>query len=232
MDTLSLKANKRERLGKALDKLRKEGFIPAELYGSGVDNVHLSVDQAEFLKVYKEGGENTIVNVSFDGDTRPVLIHDVQVDPISLDVLSIDFYQVDLTKKVTTHVPLEFVGTSHAVDELEGVLIKSLDEVEIEALPNNIPHSIEVDISVLDEFGKSITVADLKAGADFEITTDGEMTVASVSEPREEEEEVVEEMSVEDIEVEGEKKDDEEGGEGEADSEAPEGGEDVQEKPE
>ncbi len=213
MQTLELKAQKRAGFGKKTKKLRQEGFVPAELYGKGVENIHLTLNGPEFEKVYKEGGENTIVNIQVDGETRPVLIHDVQIDPVSQQFLAVDLYQVNLDEKITTNVPLEFVGESHAVEELEGVLIKALDEVEIEALPMNIPHSIEVDISVLDDFHKSITVADLKVTGDFVIKTDPETGVASVAEPREEEEEPTEEMSVEDVLVEGEKK--EEGAEGE-----------------
>jgi len=171
MQTLELKAEKRDILGKGVSALRDKGFVPAELYGSGVENVHLALGISDFEKVYKEGGENTIVNISFGSESRPVLIHDVQIDPVSQQVLAVDLYQVNLKEKIVTNVPLEFVGESHAVEELEGVLIKALDEVEIEALPMNIPHSIEVDISVLDDFSKSITVGDLKVDGDFLIKT-------------------------------------------------------------
>lgn len=201
MQTLELSAKKRTVLGKSVASLRKSGFVPAELYGHGVENVHLELNEIEFGKVYKEGGENTIVNVKFDSESRPALIHSVQFDPVSQKPLTVDLYQVNLSEKITTNVPLEFVGESLAVNELGGVLIKALDEVEVEALPMNIPHSIEVDISVLDDFSKSITVKDLKISGDFEIKTEPEAGVASVAEPRVEEEPVVE-MSVEDIEVE------------------------------
>lgn len=206
MQTLELKAEKRAVLGKKVKTLREGGFLPAELYGNGVENVHLTLNASDFDKVYREGGENTIVNMKFGDESRPVLIHDVQVDPVSQQVLAVDLYQVNLKEKIITNVPLEFVGESHAVEELEGVLIKALDEVEVEALPMDIPHSIEVDISVLDDFSKSISVADLKVSGDFVIKTDPETGVASVAEPREEEEEPAEEMGVEDVLVEGEEK--------------------------
>jgi large subunit ribosomal protein L25 len=217
MQTLELKAEKRDILGKGVKPLRTKGFVPAELYGNGVENVHLTLSMADFEKVYKEGGENTIVNVKFGEESRPALIHDVQIDPVSQQYLAVDLYQVNLNEKIVTNVPLEFVGTSHAVEEMDGVLIKALDEVEVEALPMSIPHSIEVDISALDDFGKSITVGDLKAEGDFVIKTDPDAGVASVAEPREEEEEPEEEMSVEDVVVEGE-----EGADGEAKEEGAE----------
>ena len=209
--TLELKAQKREALGKtALKGIREKGLIPAELYGNGIENAHLSLNKDEFSIVYKKGGENTIVNVDFGEDPRPVLIHDVHIDPVSLSVLAVDLYQVNLKEKITTSIPIEFVGESPAVENLGGTLIKTLEEIEIEALPMNIPQQVEIDISTLDDFHKSIHVSDLKAGADFEIKTDLETVIASVAEPREEEEEGVDEMSVDDVEVEGEKKDSEE----------------------
>ncbi|PIR98207.1 MAG: 50S ribosomal protein L25 [Candidatus Colwellbacteria bacterium CG10_big_fil_rev_8_21_14_0_10_42_22] len=218
--TLEIQAQKREILGKKTKTLRKNGLIPAELYGSGAQNEHLQIKEADFSRIYKEAGENTMINLVFGEETRPVLVHEVHINPVTDELLNIDFYQVDLKKKVTTHVPLEYVGESRAVEELGGILNKVLDEVEVEALPSDIPHEIKVDISVLDDFSKSITVADLKVGAKFEILTDDETVVASITEPREEEEELEEELSPEDIEVEGEKKDrDGETKEGEDDDE-------------
>ena len=202
MQTLEINAKRRTVLGKAVGDLREAGFVPAELYGHKVDNVHLELNVVEFGKIYKEAGENTIVNVKFDSESRPALIHEVQLDPVTQDFLTVDLYQVNLTEKIVTNVPLEFVGESYAVKEMAGVLIKALDEIEVEALPANIPRSIEVDISVLDDFTKSITVADLKIEGDFEIKTDPATGVASVAEPRVEEVEPVAEMTVEDIEVE------------------------------
>ncbi|KKU88339.1 MAG: 50S ribosomal protein L25 [Candidatus Wolfebacteria bacterium GW2011_GWA2_47_9b] len=174
------------------------------------------MNEVEFGKVYKEGGENTIVNVKFDNESRSVLVHSVQFDQVNQKVLAVDLYQVNLSEKITTNVPLEFVGESNAVKEMAGVLIKALDEVEVEALPMNIPHSIQVDISVLDDFTKSITIADLKIEGNFEIKTDPDAGVASVAEPRVEEEPVAE-INIEDIEVEakGKKESEEEIPEGE-----------------
>ena len=221
MQTLNLDAKKRTVLGKAVKGLREAGFVPAELYGNDIDNIHLELNEVEFGKVYKEGGENTIVNVKFDSESRPVLIHEVHLDQVNQKVLAVDLYQVNLSEKITTNVPLEFVGESNAVVEMGGVLIRALDEIEVEALPMNIPHSIQVDISVLDDFTKSITVSDLKIEGDFEIKTDPATGVASVAEPRVEEVEPVKEMSVEDIEVEAKGKRDSEEEEG-VSSEKPE----------
>ncbi|PIR98586.1 MAG: 50S ribosomal protein L25 [Candidatus Colwellbacteria bacterium CG10_big_fil_rev_8_21_14_0_10_41_28] len=205
---LELKTEKREILGREVKSLREKGLIPAELYGNGIENVHLSIEEDEFKRVYKEGGESTLIYVKFDNESRPVLIHNVQLNPINGSILAVDLYEVNMKEKISTNVPLDFIGEAPAVEDVGGVLITSLDEVEIEALPINIPHDIKVDLSVLDEIGKSIQVSDLLAGDKFEILTEGDITIASIAEPREEEEEPEEEMSVEDIEVEGEKKED------------------------
>ena len=139
MQTLELNAKRRTILGKGVESLREAGFVPAELYGSKVDNVHLELSEVEFGKVYKEGGENTIVNVKFDNESRPVLIHSVQFNPVDQKVLAVDLYQVNLTEKIITNVPLEFVGESNAVQELGGVLIKALDEIEVPFVSTLVP---------------------------------------------------------------------------------------------
>ena len=201
-----LKAQKREVFGKKTKRLREEGFIPAELYGRGIDNVHLSVPVGEFASVYKDAGEHSIVNVVIEkGDSRSVLIHDVEKDSITDAVLSIDFYQVRMDEKVTTHVPIVFEGESPAVRDLDGILVKVMDELEVEALPAEIPQSIVVDLSKLTELNQSIYVRDLAAPGSYTIMADGEAVIASVSEQRVEEEPIVE-LTPEDVVVEGEEK--------------------------
>jgi len=202
-----LTAQKREILGSKTKNLRREGLIPAELYGHGIENLHLSIPKDAFSEVYKEAGEHAVVNVLVDGGSRPVLIHDVQVDPITDGILSVDLYQVNMDEKVTTHVPVEFVGESPAVRDLDGVLIKVMDEIEVEALPADIPQSIEIDLSKLTELDESLYIKDIKASISYTILTDPDTVVVSVSEQREEEEEPVEEeLTPEDVVVEGEEK--------------------------
>lgn len=204
---LELEAQKREMLGRGVKSLRRQELIPAELYGNGIENIHLTLKAGDFLRVYREAGENTIVSLMIGDDTRPVFIHDIQIDPVSGSILAVDLYQVDLTKKTTAQVPLTFTGESPLVESAGAILNKVLDEVEVEALPTNIPHEIAVDVSVLDSFGKTIRVADLVKGTNFEIKTEPETVVANLSEPREEEkEEVVEELTPEDVEVAGKEK--------------------------
>lgn len=209
-----LKAQKREVFGRKLKKLREEGFVPAELYGRGIENIHLSIPVDEFVRVYGEAGEHAIINVDIGGKKRPALIHEVQRHPITEEVLNVDFYQVRMDEKVTTHIPLKFEGESQAVKDLSGVLVKALNEIEVEALPADIPDSVTVDLTTLDELEKSIYVRDLPKGEKFEFIVDPETVVASVS-AQKEEEEPEEELTPEDVVVEGE-----EGGEGDEQEES------------
>ncbi|MCK9187478.1 MAG: 50S ribosomal protein L25 [Candidatus Colwellbacteria bacterium] len=185
--------------------LRESGFIPAEIYGKEAKNIHISLPIKEFLKVFKEAGENTIINLKAGDNTHSVLVHDYQVDPVTRDFLSVDFLEVKMDEKITAPIPLSFIGESPAVEEQDAVLIKSMDEIEVEALPANLPHEIEIDISVLKELDQSIYVRDISVSGDYEIVTDADNVIATASTP---EEEVEEEgpTSIEDIVTEGEEK--------------------------
>ncbi len=188
---ITLKAEKREVFGKQTKKLRREGLIPAELYGRGVSNIHLSVPAKDFAEAYREAGEHSVLSVEVDGKSHPVLIHSVEEDHLSDKILAIDFHEIRMDEKVKAHVPLEFEGEPPAVKELEGILIKNMDEVEVEALPTDLPHSIKVDLSRLSELDQSIYVKDLPKGNKFEFVADGETAVVSVTAPKEEEVEEV-----------------------------------------
>lgn len=177
---IELKAEKRDKFGRAVKALRKADLVPAELYGKGVENLHLSVPIKEFKKVYKAAGENTIVNIMVDGKKYPTLIHDVAFDYLSGAPTHIDLYKVDMTEKIQTKVPLEFVGVSEAVKSAGGVLVKSVQELPIEAMPDKLPHSISVDISKLAEIGNKISVDELVIPADVKVLVDGKTVVASV----------------------------------------------------
>jgi large subunit ribosomal protein L25 len=203
---MELKAKTREIFGKKANEMRNQGLIPAELYGHGVSNRHLSLSAKDFSKVYKEAGESVVVNLDLDGEKLPVLIHEVSSDPVKNHVLHVDFYQVNMKEKTTTSVPLEFIGVSPAVKEKKGVLVKAMQEMEVEALPANLPSKIEVDISAINEIGESIYVKDLKAIDGVEFLAEGESVVATVSEQAKEEEIPSGPESVEEVKVEGEDK--------------------------
>lgn len=212
---VELTAQKREILGRKVKYLRKEGLIPCELYGHGSDNVHLSIPVDAFDIVYKEAGENTIVNVNVDGNLVPALIYSVHRHPITRETLSVDLYHVKMDEKVTTHVPINFEGSSPAVSDLGGVLVKTMKEIEVEALPGHIPSEITVDLGLLTELDTSIYVRDLLKSDVYEFTLDKDNVIASVSAVREEEEEEpTEEITPEDVVVEGEEKRDGDEGKG------------------
>lgn len=201
MITISLKAQKRGVPTKEINQQRKAGKIPAVLYGKNQTNQHLFIDNIEFEKVYQTVGESSLVDLTVAGD-KPikVLIYDVQKDPVTDKIDHIDLYQIDMTKPFTFTVPLVFVGESKAVKELEGTLVKSLDEVEISCLPSDLIHEIEIDVSSLETFEDVIWVKDLKVPENITIKTDPEESVASVVPPYVEKVPEVEKAEVEEVE--------------------------------
>jgi len=203
---MELKVEKREILGKKADSLRKQGLLPAELYGHGVVNLHLSINAKEFERVYKEAGENTVINVEVDGVKKPVMIYDVQLHPLRGSVEAVDLYEVKMDEEIEAPVPLEFIGESAPVKEGLGVFIEAMDEIEVEAFPADIPQKITVDVSILKAVGDSIYVKDLPITAKYKFTVDGETVVASVAELQKEEEIVETEITPDQVVVETEEK--------------------------
>jgi len=178
---MELLVQKREELGREVTALREKGLIPAELYGRGVENLHLAVLVRDFERVLKEAGENTVVYVSVDGKKHPALIYDVQLDPVSDKVVHADFYEVRMDEKIKTRIPLEFVGEAPAVKEKAGVLVKAAHELEVEALPGDLPHHIEVDVSALNDIGMSLHIKDLKQPKGVEFLADPETVIATTT---------------------------------------------------
>lgn len=181
---------KREKLGRGVGALRQQGLLPAELYGKGLRNLHLSVPLKDFKKVFKQAGENTVVQVLLDGEKHPVLIQDVSYNPVTDEMESVDLYQVRMDEKLKVGVPLEFVGVAPAVKEKNGLLVKALQEVEVEALPNDLPHHLAVDISKLADIGQSLYVKDLSVPAGVKVLVSPETVVATVTAKVTEEEEL------------------------------------------
>lgn len=234
MADLVLRAEKRSIFGKKLGRERRTGKLPAILYGHGIQNVPLFLSQAEFQKVFSRAGENTIVKVEIKDpetqstDVRPALIHDVSRGPVSGKPLHTDLYQIRTDEKVRVAVPLVFTGESPAVKSEGGILVKTMQELEVEAFPQHLPPEIQIDISGLKSFEDKIYVKDLKIPAGLTILADQGATVALVQPPRSEEElKALEEKpveAVEEVKVEvEEKKVEEEGAEGEKVVEAPPG---------
>lgn len=205
---MELSVQKREKFGKAVKSLRSGGLIPAELYGKGVRNLHLAILAKDFQKVFRAAGESLMINVVVGNEKRPVMISGVAKDPVSDEILSVDLYQVRLDEKIKIKVPLEFIGESLAVKDFKGILVKAMQEVEVEALPTNIPHSLKADISKIGQIGQSVYVKDLVIDSDVKVLAAPESVVATVTAQMTEEQEakLAAEVKPEDIKVETEEK--------------------------
>ncbi len=185
-----IKAKKREAEIK-LESLRKGGEIPAVFYGAGKETTSISVPMAEFKKVWREAGESSAVKISLGTSNIDSLIHEVQVDSITSEPIHVDFLAIDMKKKIRVQVPLIFEGISNAVKSGIGNLVKVLHEVEIEALPADLPHSLVIDISKLETLKDQVFVSDIKLGAGVAVINNPTEVVASIVEQVEEKEEVV-----------------------------------------
>lgn len=174
-----------------INKIRREGLIPAVVYSKGKPGSGLAIDYIQFEKVYEHAGESSLVDLVFeDGRVKKVLITDAQLNPVNDKFLHVDFYEVDLTKKVTAPVELEFVGEAPIVKNEGGILVKHLDEIEIECLPTDLIKKFKIDVSGLKTFDDSIHIKDLSISEKIEIKNDPQEVVVNVSEPRAEEEPV------------------------------------------
>ncbi|MDP2704842.1 MAG: 50S ribosomal protein L25 [Patescibacteria group bacterium] len=217
---LTLEAQKRNIKTDKNETLREKGFIPAVLYGKKTPSTPITLSQKQFLSIWKDAGESTVVSVKTPEGEFEALIHDIDIDPVTDLPRHADFYVFEKGKKIDVDVPLEFVGTSTAVKELGGVLVKVLYEVHIEALPKDLPHSIEVDISSLSNFGSQITAKDIVLPAGVTLQENPEEVIVLVDEPKEE---VIEEtpMDISEIEVEKKGKEAKEGEEEAVEGETP-----------
>lgn len=209
MASIALTAQKREQFGRQAKELRASGSIPAELYGRGVENAHLAVTKKDFIKTLKTAGESTIVELVVDGKKHPVLIHDVMRDPISDEIINVDFYQVRLDEKIRVKVPLEFVGESAGVKEKSGILVKALSEIEVEALPMDLPKELTVDLAQLTDIGSSFAVKNLTVPANVRLLAEPEFVIATVTARMTEEQEAAlaaKGADVAEVKTEGEEK--------------------------
>lgn len=242
MDRIALKAQQRDILGKKVKKLRRDGFIPAHVFGNKVETEHVTVNAHDFAKVYDSAGETGLIDLRI-GETkvRPVLIRDVQVDPVRGATLHIDFYQVNLLEKVRVSVPIELIGEEpEAVHTGEAVVIQPMGEVEVEALPAELPEKIEVDISSLKQIDDAILVSQLNIPSGVELMADPEAVVVKLDNAvTEEMQQLLEEQAAEqaaaveaEAAAEGEEAKEEVEGEEKAEGEAPAEGEEAANKEE
>jgi large subunit ribosomal protein L25 len=162
MNRIPLTAEKRTLMGRKLGRLRLEGILPANIYGNNVDSLAVQVPLKVFMKVFEEAGETGLIDLNVaEGEKRPVLVHDVQMDPVSDIPLHVDFHQVNLKEEVDANVPVVVEGESPAEKQGIGTVVQVVNELPVRALPDQLPQEFIVDISNLTEVDQSISVADL-----------------------------------------------------------------------
>lgn len=208
---IKLSAKIRKETGKKVSALKENGRIPAVVYGHKVKNILLDIDYKEFQKVLSKAGESSLIELDIEGEKekRPVLVHELQKNPVTDKFIHIDFFQASLTEEVQVKVPLVFEGESLAVKDLGGTLVKNISELEVKALAQNLPHEIKVSIARLNTFEDHILIKDLVLPKDVKVLAKPDEIVVSVAQPEKVEEELAKEIEekVEDVEkVEKEKK--------------------------
>lgn len=180
---ISLNAKIRETKGRNNNELRAQDIIPAVVYGPEQKNASIEVGLKDFLKIFKIAGESSLIELSIDGEKtkRSVLIHEIQRDPITSNPIHIDFFQASLKEEVEVAIPLVFEGVSFAVKDLGANLVKNITEIEVKALPQNLPHEIKVDLALLKNIGDHILVKDLVVANNVEILKKPEDIIATAT---------------------------------------------------
>ncbi len=184
---ISISAKKRELKGK---KARAKDVLPGVLYGPKIKNEMISVSLKEFEKVFHKAGESSLISLELEKKKIPVLVYDLQKDAVSGQFTHVDFYQPILTEEVQAKVPLVFIGESPAIKELAGTLVKEIQELEVKALPLDLPHEIIVDVSSLNTFEDEIRVKDLNLPKGVKTEKNPEDTIAKIVPPAKVEEEL------------------------------------------
>lgn len=204
-EQIELTAEKRTVLGKQVKQLRRQGWVPAVMYGHGFDPVPLQFEVRDLRHVLSHIGGSQLIRIKVKGQEQPemALLRDVQRDPIHGALVHADFYRVMMTERLTAEVPLAIVGESPVVEQKQGILLYGLSTVEVECLPGDLVDAIEVDLSDLSEVDQALYVRDLAIPAGIEILTDPDEVIARVVPLKAEEEEVEEELvpGAEEVEV-------------------------------
>lgn len=197
MDKIELTATTRDILGKKVRFLRRRGITPANLYGHQLKSTALQVETHDLKHALARAGMSSLISLKIDGAKRSkmVIVRDVQREPLSGDLLHVDLYQVKMEEKIKLEVPLAFFGEAPAIRDRGGILVQNLDSVDIECLPANMPHSIEVDISVLAEIDQAVHVKDLRVPEGVTVLSDPEQAVVQIARSRVEAE-IAEEAAV------------------------------------
>lgn len=190
---MKLDLQERTVVGKKVKVLRRAGILPATVYGKGVGPLAVQLEARVFQDLYRKSGRTTLIDLGIPGQGEiSAFIHGMQRHPVSRQVIHVDFHAVDLKTNVTVTVPIHLIGTSPLVALGDAILNQSLNSVSVTALPTDIPSHIDYDISELDSFDKSVHVRDLQLPDNVIIATDADELVANLSQPRQEEPELVE----------------------------------------
>ena len=207
MDVQTLNLDHRSITGKKVRQLRRQGVIPVHLYGADIEPVNLQVDDRTLNRMLLQVGTNVPVSLEFEGQEMENIcfVREVQRNPVTEEVIHVDFLRVDVTKTISAEVPLSLVGTAPAVSQMAGTLLQNIQSLSIEALPMDMPAEIPVDVSVLVDFDASLVVSDVDVPGNVTVLNDPEDAIARVAPPRLEAEfEEADEEGVEGEEGEGE----------------------------
>lgn len=179
----SIKSVARNLFGRKVKQLRKDGLTPANIFGKKIKSKAISLKTAELKDIYSKAGETQMVDL----DGKPVLISNMQLDPVSDQILHVDLRQVDLSEKISAKIPVEISGESPAEKQGIGTVVQQMNEIEVEALPTDLPEKIEIDSSNLIEVDQIIFVKDIKLGSKVSLVSDSEQIVVKVEPPQKEE---------------------------------------------
>ena len=183
IESLSLQAEPRSVKGKKVKELRRLGSTPIHVYGRGIEPAALQADAATLRKIVSQAGSNIPVTINEEGGSRFAFIREVQRHPLTEDILHVDFLQVPLTETIRSEVPVYLIGEAPAVRLMDGMLNQALNSLQVESLPLDVPQFVEVDVSSLEDFERSIHVSDLSLGDKVTILNDPEDLVARVNAP-------------------------------------------------
>lgn len=199
MERITLKASKRNRIGKEVKHLRYEGKLPAILYGKSVkDPIPVTLDGPETSKALKKISYSTLVNIELDGEEHMTLVRDFQVDPIYGELQHVDFLVVSLTEKVRAYVTVQVEGVAPIIAAEGGLLVTGLEQIEIESLPQDLPEHLTIDVSGLESFGDALYVRDVVLPPSAELLSDPDDLLVVATAPQDE---VIEEPVLEEAEL-------------------------------
>ncbi len=185
---LKINLKSRSIIGKKVKNLRKDGKIPANVYGPNRESVNVYLEENEFIKLFEEARYNTLIEAEVEGEKKKskVLIKEINADAVRGDVLHVSFYEVDDKKKIYAKIPVEVVGVSPAVKSNIGLLVNPITQIRVRCLPGNLVRSFVIDISGLENIGDGVRIKDIKfpEGIDLDPNTSENLTVAYISKPQ------------------------------------------------